>query len=55
VNDGSYSLISSTEVDNIIVNIGDTIYVRTAETTSKPASEVQQITVGPDDISPSGE
>jgi plastocyanin len=50
VNTGAYSAISGTEVDNISVNAGDTIYVRYAATALQPASETQNLTVTAADI-----
>ncbi len=52
VNEGDYSAISGSDVDNIWVNAGDTIYVRYAATSSLPASETQNLTVGLEDIKP---
>ena len=50
VNEGDYSPISGTEVDNIAVNAGDTIHVRYAATALQPASETQNLTVTSTDI-----
>jgi hypothetical protein len=45
VNAGSYKAISGTSVDNIAVNINDTISVRVAATVKQPESEPQTLTV----------
>jgi hypothetical protein len=45
VNNGEYQEISGTSVDNIAVNVGDTIFVRIIETEITPSSFEQVLTV----------
>ncbi|MGE5702989.1 MAG: Ig-like domain-containing protein [Clostridia bacterium] len=53
VNSDEYTKITGTFVDNISVNVGDKIYVRLAANGQQPASDVQELTVGPKDMKPS--
>jgi len=54
INGGGYNAVGGTEQDNIIAANGDVIHVRIKQTSNKPASDIQSITVTNGDIKPSG-